>query len=122
MLKRAVLFALTTALLMPPFAFAENLTFQVRSFHKNQVDIAFYSDSRKGFRWPGDARAWIIKDYDVHNYSLNCINGEKVCYGAWVRNSNSTYWGTGEDGAHRCESCCFVCNGGTTPVLNLNAR
>jgi len=121
MLKKAVLVALTTVLLVPTFAFAENLTFQVRSYHKNQVDIAFYSQDRNA-AWPGGSKVWVIDDYDVHTYPLNCVYGEKVCYGAWVRGSSSTYWGSGRDGEYGCHSCCFVCNGGTTPVLNLNAR
>jgi len=113
--------ALAALLLAPAFASAENLTFKVRSFHKNQVDIAFYSQNRN-HEWPGGGKVWVIKDYEVHDYKLNCVKGEKVCYGAWVRGTNRTYWGSGQGGKQRCDSCCFVCNGGTTPVMNLNAR
>lgn len=122
MLRKPVLIALAAALLAPPtLAFADNLTFKLRSFHKNQVDVAFYSQNRN-HSWPGGGKVWVIKDYDVHNYSLNCARGEKICYGAWVRGASSSYWGGGKGGREACRSCCFICNGGETPVINLNAR
>jgi len=121
MLRKYVLIGLVTALLVPTCAFAENLTFMARSFHKNQVDIAFYSENLNR-AWPGGDKAWIIADYDVHSYTLSCIQGERVCYGAWVRGSTSAYWGSGLGGKQPCQACCFVCNGGTTPTINLNAK
>jgi len=111
-------FALLLALLLPAAASAETLTFSVRSFHKNQVDVAFYSQSRS-HSWPGGDKVWVIKDYEVHDYRLNCNKGEKICYGAWVRGSSSSYWGAGRGGRQSCKSCCFTCNGGETPVINL---
>ena len=121
MLTTCVVIALATTLLAPTFALAETLTFHVRSFHKNQVDIAFYSQNRS-FKWPADARAWIIKDYDVHDFTLDCKRGETVCYGAWVRGSDAFYWGVGENDKYRCPSCCYVCEGGSSRTINLNAK
>lgn len=121
MLRKYLLIALAPALLAPTLAFAENLTFKVRSYHKNQVDIAFYSQNRN-VSWPGGNKVWVIKDYEVHSYALNCVQGEKICYGAWVRGSSSTYWGGGEGGKQACKSCCYTCSGGETPIINLNAR
>jgi hypothetical protein len=121
MLRKHVLTALAAALLAPLPASAENFTFKVRSYHKHQVDVAFYSQNRN-HAWPGDGKVWIIKDYDVHTYSLTCVRGEKICYGAWVRGASSSYWGGGKGGRQACQKCCFICNGGETPVINLNAR
>ena len=113
--------ALAAALLMPGLTHADQVIFKLRSYHKNQVDVAFYSQNRNHV-WPGSGKVWVIKDYDVHTYSLNCIRGEKICYGAWVRGASASYWGSGKDGRQACSQCCFVCNGGETPVINLNAR
>jgi hypothetical protein len=121
MLRKHVLLALAAALLAPGFAHAENVTFKIRSYHRNQVDVAFYSQNRN-HSWPGGSKVWVIKDYDVHSYSLTCIRGEKICYGAWVRGASSSYWGGGKGGRQACQKCCFTCNGGETPVINLNAR
>lgn len=121
LLATCVLIGLATTLLAPTSAFAESLTFNVRSFHKNQVDVAFYSQSR-GVKWPSGGTGWIISDYEVHNYKLNCIRGEKICYGAWVRGSGAFYWGVGEGDKYSCPKCCYVCDGGSTPTINLNAK
>ena len=121
MLRKSVSIALSMALLPPTLAFAEGLTFKVRSYHKSQVDIAFYSQQRN-HSWPGGDKVWVIKDYEVHSYSLNCRDGEKICYGAWVRGSSRSYWGAGRCGRQACQSCCFTCNGGETPVMNLNPK
>ena len=120
-MRKYVLIALAATLLTPTFTFAESLTFRIRSYHPKQVNIAFYSQNRN-HSWPGGGQVYVLDDYEVHDYSLGCIQGEKVCYGAWVRGSNATYWGSGQGGKEGCQSCCFVCNGGTTPVRNLNAR
>lgn len=122
MFKRLFLAAVAAfTVLAAASASAESLTFKVRSYHQNQVDIAFYSQNRN-YSWPGGTKVWVIKDFKVHDYKLDCANGEKICYGAWVRGSSNLYWGTGQGGKQRCTSCCFVCNGGTTPVMNLNSR
>ena len=63
----------------------------------------------------------IIKDYKVHEFKLNCIAGEKVCFGAWVRGNDKQYWGVGHHGRNKCTSCCYTCQQGfITPVQNLN--
>lgn len=121
MIGKLMLAAVATLVLVATDASASTLTFKVRSYHNNQVDVAFFSQNRN-HAWPGGTKVWVIKDYEVHNYKLDCANGEKICYGAWLRGDTTTYWGTGYGGKQRCTSCCFVCNGGTTPVMNLNSR
>jgi hypothetical protein len=121
MLMKCVLIALVASLLGPLSAFADTLTFNVRSFHKNSVDIAFYSQNRNQ-QWPAPGKVYTISDYDVHHYRVDCLTGEKVCYGAWVRNQDSSYWGAGHGGKAGCSGCCYTCNGGQTPTINLNAK
>ncbi len=105
--------------MLPALAHAESQTWQVRSFHPKVVDVAFYSESRKA-EWPGGGKVYTITNYNVQTYKLSCIAGEKVCYGAWVRNNDKRYWGRGHGGKQACTNCCFTCDGGKTPVMNLN--
>ena len=98
---------------------AESLTFQIRSNHENVVSLEFYSQDRS-VAWPGDGSVYVLEDYDVHTFALSCRSGEDICYGAWVRNRSSTYWGVGYNNEQYCESCCWTCDGSTTSVINLN--
>ncbi len=120
MLRKFVLITLATALLVPASSFAESLNFKMRSYHKNVVELKFYSQNRT-VEWPGNGKVYVLRDYDVHDHRLNCVKGETVCYGAWVQGASSTYWGKGQ-GGKSCPSCCYTCDGGQTAVINLNAR
>jgi len=99
-------------------AYAESLLWHFRSDHANIVSLEFYSQNR-GHVWPGDDQVYVIDDYDVHDYPLECQPGEKICYGAWVRNDSSSYWGAGYDGVQACENCCYTCDGGQTDIIVL---
>jgi hypothetical protein len=123
MFKKLILFALTVTCLATPFTSAqsETLTWKIRSYHKNAVELAFYSENRNHL-WPANNRVYSITDYDVHTIRLSCVSGEKVCYGAWVDGDASTYWGTDRGGKHGCKDCCYTCDGRTTPIRNLNER
>jgi hypothetical protein len=98
---------------------ADELTFKVRSNYRYKVQIEFYSQDRN-HAWPGGDRAYPINDDEVHNYSLNCRSGEKICYGAWVTGNDSKYWGVGANNKHGCKGCCYTCGRGDTPIINLN--
>ena len=105
--------------LLPVAAQAENLSFNIQSNHENIVDLEFYSQDRN-VAWPGDGQVYIIDDYQIHTYSLSCHSGETICYGAWLRNDNTQYWGVGYNNTQYCEQCCYICNGDQTPLINLN--
>ncbi|HTE14624.1 MAG TPA: hypothetical protein VK642_06070 [Burkholderiales bacterium] len=121
MFKKLIVFALAATFIAPAFSFAQSMTWKIRSYHKNQVQVEFYSNNRN-YVWPGRNQVYSIRDYDVHTYNLNCVKGEKVCYGAWLTGDASTYWGAGKGGKQGCNDCCYICNGGTTPIRNLNER
>jgi hypothetical protein len=95
------------------------IMFVVKSEHPRVVDIAFYSDHRR-HAWPGFNRVYTIRDYKPHHYVLNCNRGEKICYGAGVRNAYRQYWGVGIGNRVRCATCCFVCQGQRTRQIVLN--
>lgn len=48
---------------------------------------------------------------------IACKTGEKVCYGAWVKNSRSKEWGADYGGKRGCQQCCYRCEDVETPVL-----
>jgi hypothetical protein len=95
------------------------IMFVIRSTHPRAVDVAFYSNDRR-HAWPGKNRVYTIRNSKTHHYVLNCERGEKVCYGAGVRNRYRTYWGTGIGNRHRCPTCCYICNGNATKTIVLN--
>ena len=119
-MRKLFAFLVAAALMLPTLSFAESLTFKVRSYHKNAVELAFYSQNRN-HEWPGNGKVYVIRDYEVHDYKLSCVKGEKICFGGWVQ-GGKTYWGDGRGGKAACSSCCFTCNGGVTAIQNLNER
>lgn len=96
------------------------MTWRFRAFDRYQVDVKVWSKSRNNV-WPSASTVWTLKDFKVHSLSITCVEGEKVCYGAFVRGNSSRYWGVGANGKLGCSSCCFTCqNGFVTPIMNLN--
>ena len=122
-MRRALLFIVALFAFMPGVASAndDSLTFKFRSYDKSVVDLEFYSQNRR-YVWPGKGEVYVIRDYEVKNYTIKCMSGEKICYGAWVRGNSRNYWGAGRDNKQSCKGCCYTCGDGDTPVINLNAR
>ncbi|MCB9992991.1 MAG: hypothetical protein H6873_04955 [Hyphomicrobiaceae bacterium] len=112
--------ALMTALAMwvGP-AVAGDVTFYIQSQHPNVVSLEFYSQDRN-YVWPGNSQVYLLEDYDTHEFALSCNKGEKICFGAWVRNRSDLYWGVGPNNAEYCTDCCYTCNGGYTQTIVLN--
>ena len=98
---------------------AETLTWLMKSKYPYRVSISFYS-KRRNYSWPGGRKVWVIADNKIHEYTLRCRRGEKICYGAWVRGNKSRYWGVGYKGRRGCRNCCYTCNGGETKVRILS--
>lgn len=89
------------------------VTFQIKSNYPNKVQVAYYSQTRRGHAWPGGGQAYGLNDYNAHTHTLNCTPGEKICYGAWVTGNSSKYWGAGPNGRYGCSNCCTTCGTGT---------
>ena len=87
---------------------AGEVVWKIKSEHPNTVTVEFYSQDRNHV-WPGGGEVYVIKDWDTHSYSLPCNSGEKICFGAWVMNDTSSYWGAGYDGDEACDNCCAIC-------------
>jgi hypothetical protein len=102
-------------------AYGETMIWKFRSHHPNIVDVQLYASARRNV-WPGNGRVWSLNDYTVKQMTISCHAGEKVCYGAWVRGTESAYWGGGRNNRQHCDSCCYLCEERETPVINLNWR
>lgn len=114
--------ALVAAVIAPSAASADTLTYKMRSFSQNAIEIAFYSQNRRT-EWPGGGKVYVNRTYDVVSYPLSCVKGEKICYGAWLKGNSSRYWGVGQGNKQKCTDCCYTCNGTTaTPIRDLNER
>jgi hypothetical protein len=117
----AALLAFAFVAAAPASAWAEDatLTWSFRNNHPNTVQLEFYSQHRDA-AWPGGGRAWVLDDYDSHTFRLNCWDGEKICYGAWVDGNASEYWGVGINDSESCDNCCVTCQNAHAGTLNLN--
>ncbi len=97
---------------------AQILKFNIRSESPFIVSVAFFSQDREKV-WPSQNEVWMLKDSLTHTYIIECEEKEVVCYGAWVRNQPEDYWGVGYGGKQYCKSCCYRCNGASTPIIEL---
>ena len=118
MLMRLLVLAGLFVAAMSAVASAENLTVRMESTHPNIVSLRFYSNTRE-YLWPDNDDVFIIDDNGVHTYPLQCQSGEQICYGAWVRNDEASFWGVGPDNRENCSDCCFQCEGGETDIISL---
>lgn len=98
---------------------ADSVLFSIQSEYEYIVHLEFFSNDRD-WQWPGGDEVYVLDDYDVHDFSLECRSGEKICYGAWPKGSRKKYWGAGLDGRESCENCCISCSGGETGVIVLS--
>ena len=105
-------------LFVPSAGFAEEMTFVIANSHEFKVQVEMYSQDRDHV-WPGDNQAYILDDSQTKNITLSCNDGEIICYGAWIDGDSNTYWGVGPNNTQACDSCCYVCDGGSTENINL---
>lgn len=122
MIRRLTAALLAVSVLAPSAASADVMTWKLRSFSKNVIEVAFYSQNRRT-EWPGGGKVYVNRTFDTVSYPLTCVKGEKICYGAWIKGASTTYWGMGQGGKQKCTNCCYTCGGNTTTQIhNLNER
>lgn len=100
---------------------AELMTWQFTSLHPNIVDVKVF-DKTSNLVWPAGGQVWSLKDSNAHTMRINCTPGNRICYGAAVRGTQSMYWGIGLDGSKGCPTCCYVCGRGDPPPIRMNVR
>jgi hypothetical protein len=110
--------ALISVLVLAAPAFAADVSFVMNNHHPNAVEVELYSQDRDHV-WPGDDEVYLLDDGETKTMSLECEEGESICYGAWIQGDQNTYWGVGPDNSQKCENCCYTCTGGETEQINL---
>jgi hypothetical protein len=110
--------ALAAVFTMSASAYAADVTFTMRNNHPNALEVELYSQDRDHV-WPGDEEVYVLDDGEVKQMPLSCQEGEKICYGAWIKGDQGTYWGVGPNNAQACDDCCYTCTGGSTETIDL---
>jgi len=100
-------------------ASAADVTFQMKNSHPNAVEVELYSQDRADYVWPGNNEVYLLDDGETKTMALSCNEGEKICYGAWIKGDRETYWGVGPGNVQACDDCCYTCTGGNTEVIEL---
>ena len=73
-------------------AAAGEMVWKFKSEHPNSVGVELYSQDRNK-TWPGDGRPYVLRDWKTHEFRIDCQEAERICFGAWVQNDTSTFWG-----------------------------
>lgn len=100
-------------------ASAADVTFMMQNNHPNAVEVELYSQDRNHV-WPGNGEVYVLDDGETKQMPLSCNEGEKICYGAWIKGDPDTYWGVGPGNKEACDDCCYTCTGGATETINLD--
>lgn len=97
------------AVLSPAASVAGDMEIWMKSKDPHVVHFQLFSQSRNVI-WPGPSDVWVLDGWNQERFAFSCQEGEKICYGAWVANTEGTeYWGAGFDGEDGCSNCCFTC-------------
>ena len=99
-------------------ASASDVTFVMKNSHPNALRVELYSQDRDHV-WPGGGEDYYLDDGETKEMSLECTEGESICYGAWIDGDENTYWGVGPNNSQKCDNCCYTCTGGSTEEINL---
>ena len=87
------------------------LTWRMLNSHGQDLALLFNPVDRqppppKFNAYPGNNQIFVLPPGQPQRITLNCQQGEKICYGAW---RGSIYWGAGYARSHPCHNCCRVC-------------
>jgi hypothetical protein len=84
-------------------------TFSLKNSSPYTIHLRMFSRSRDWI-WPSATTHYTLDDDGVHTARLTCEVGEKICFGAGWRESDSPrFWGVGFSGTKGCQGCCLTC-------------
>jgi len=84
-----------------------SLVWTVTNHTYYDVQFEFHAQGSDNW-WPGSDRAYALAPGGSKQVTMNCIRGEKICYGAWDLNEDY-YWGSGKNDKESCSNCCHIC-------------
>lgn len=112
-------------------AVAAEMTFQIVNDSERAMNFKLFSYGETRQQWPSNTKAYLVKpDTAVQQLKITCEEGEKICWGAWMKVQSVSgeivgpngerrltrnvahNFGVGERGQRTCEKCCHVCKDG----------
>ncbi|MDP3898708.1 MAG: hypothetical protein Q8Q62_18710, partial [Mesorhizobium sp.] len=69
--------------------------------------------------WPGGDENYYLDDGETKEMSLECEEGESICYGAWIDGDDRQSFGAGPDRDRACSDCCSICVDKTTTTIDF---
>jgi hypothetical protein len=122
---------------------AAEMTFQFINDTERALSLKLFSrgvdGKQAGQHWPAQTKAYSLRpDEAVQQLKINCEEGEKICWGAWVvvqsvagqigsdggrsTRTGSHQYGVGQKNFRECERCCHVCQAGVMlPAVKLTS-
>lgn len=107
-------------LLAAPANADEGMTMYLRNQQDRGVVVEFRGRST-GTVWPGQGQVYLLDKRERKSVTLGCVEGEEICYGAWVNGNDRIAFGVGPDDDLQCEDCCRICVAGTTETIDIGA-
>ncbi|MCE2988646.1 MAG: hypothetical protein ACK5UX_02840 [Burkholderiales bacterium] len=114
------------------------VTFQFLNDTGRALNLKLFSRGESLAQWPAKTKAYSLRPAEaVQQLKIKCVEGENVCWGAWMTvqsvsgemvgtTGRVTYTttmnaGVGQKGIRECTDCCHVCKAGlVTPVARLS--
>lgn len=113
----ALLVALAAGFLAgSPARAADEMHVLVKNGKSRAVVIELHGQTKV---WPGGDQLYLFEAGERKSFPIDCREGEKICYGAWLYGDDRVSWGVGPENDRDCDDCCFTCVDDSTHVLDL---
>jgi len=119
---RSIFLLLLSALSLPLLPAGARAEEGMTMFMRNQNDRAIvveFHGRTTGAVWPGKGQIYLLDGKEKKSVTLGCVEGERICYGAWVNGNDRQSFGVGPDDDRDCDDCCRTCVGGTTETVDI---
>jgi hypothetical protein len=83
----------------------DRVSFVLKNDDRYTLGLEFTSSNPQR-TWPGSNKQYNLAVEETYN--LECVPGQKICFGAWRENQSKT-WGVGRNGSQACTNCCATC-------------
>lgn len=119
-MRKLAIAAFAAAIALPAPAFAEDgMTFYIRNQNPQGVVLELHGQNRA---WPGNGQVYAIDGKSRKSVTIECAEGENICYGAWINGNDRITWGVGPDNNRDCQDCCSICVSKTTTQVDIRVE
>jgi hypothetical protein len=99
-------------------AAADRMTFYMKNQTSRSVVVELYAQDRR-HAWPGGDQVYLLEKGEKKSVPVECVPGERICWGGWVYGNDRKFWGTGPGNGRACDDCCTICAPKTTETIEL---